>query len=366
VPHCDRDARDGFIAELNRVWTLAGPPSYADFRKLSMQVKGPAEAGAEWLSRSTTQDILAGRRRRPPKWRWVARFITVLRVAAEEAGVDPGRIGTLAEWKHKHEIACAATTADQRLVCAAGNQALASDFAGRPREAAYASPRAASLLLDGKGARRDPDLAELLRTAGQDWWCDYGDLVPAWLCTYLSLEPAAHLIRAYEPMLVPGWLQTEAYAAAAIRLTRPDLGRLAIKRLVELRMRRQELLNRRDGARQWVIVEETAVRRRLGSVKAMRTQIKHLIEVSEQTSITIQVIPVDTKVHAIAGGPITFLRFPSSRLPDVVYLEQLTGALYLLRSDDVAHYMGVLSALGVQALQPASTRDFLREILMEL
>ncbi len=331
-----------------------------------MQVKGPAEVGTEWLSRSTTQDILAGRRRQPPKWRWVARFITVLRVAAQEAGVDPERIGTLAEWKGKHEIACAATTADQGLACAAGKEALASDFAGRRREAACASPRAASLLLDGEGARRDPVLEELLRTAGQDWWCEYGDLVPAWLRTYLSLEPAARLIRAYEPMLVPGWLQTEAYAAAAIRLTRPDLGRPAINRLVELRMRRQEFLARQDDARQWVIVEETAVRRRFGRVKAMRTQIKHLIEVSEQASITIQVIPVATKVHAVAGGPITFLRFPSSRLPDVVYLEQLTGALYLLRSDDVAHYMGVLSALGVQALQPAATRDFLREILMEL
>lgn len=366
MPHRDRDALGEFIAELNRVWTVAGPPTYADFEKLSMRVKGPAEVGRLWLSRSTTQDILAGRRQQPPKWRWVARFITVLRVAAREASVDPEDVGTLAEWKWKHEIVCAATATSQRLARAVGEDRLTPDVVARPRDRAYASRRATGLLLNDRDARRDPELAALLRTVGQDWWRDYGDLVPAWLHPYLSLEPAASLIRAYETTLVPGWLQIPDYAAAAIRLSRPDLDGPAITRLVELRMRRRQFLERPGGAKLWVIVEETAVRHRLCDPKAMRSQIRHLTEVAEHPNVTIQVIPVDTTVHALAGGPITFLRFPNSRLPDVVYLEQLTGALYLPHQGDVAHYMGVLSSLGVQAMQPEDTRNFLREILMEL
>lgn len=116
MPHSDRAALDGFIAELRRVWTMAGPPSYQDFEKLSISVKGPAEGGDLWLPRSTTQEILSGRRRHPPKWRWVIRFITVLRVAAAEAGVDPDRIGTLAEWKQKHEAASALESFGQNLI----------------------------------------------------------------------------------------------------------------------------------------------------------------------------------------------------------------------------------------------------------
>ena len=354
-----------FVDELGRVWKAAGPPSYQAFEKLSMRVKGPAETDQLWMSRSTTQDILAGRRQQLPKWCWVARFITVLRVSAKEGGVDPESIGTLAEWKQKHESASAAAAANQRLARVAGGEALMLDPLGGARRRAAARRRAMSLLLNDD-AERDPELTKLLEAVGREWWCDYADLVPAWLRAYLSLEPAASLIRAYETTLVPGWLQTEAYAAAAIKLSWPGLGKSDVTRLVELRMRRRQFLDQPDGARLWAIVEETAIRRRVGDIKTMRTQIRYLMEILEQTNIKIQVIPVDTTVHAVAGGPITFLRFPPSDLPDVVYLEQLTGALYLPRQRDIVHYRKVLSALAVEALEPAATRDFLREILMEL
>ena len=366
MPYSDHAALDGFVDELRRAWTAAGPPSYQEFEKLSQRVKALGEDQI-WLTRSTTQDILAGRRRQLPKWRWVARFITVLRVAAKEGGVNPEDIGTLAEWKQKHEIASAAVVASHRLAPAAGGREPMPGPSVGVRGRAGVSRRATGLLLNDKDAERDPDLAVLLQAVGHEWWRDYGDLIPDWPRAYLSLEPAASVIRAYETALMPAWLQTEAYAAEAIKLSWPGLGESAVARLVDLRMRRQQFLDQPGGARLWVIVEETAVRRRVGSMKTMRMQIRHLMEISEQpNNITIQVMPVDTRVHAVAGGPITFLRFPRSDLPDVVYLEQLTGALYLPRRHDVVHYIGALSSLGVEALEPAATRDFLREILMEL
>lgn len=307
----DRAAVDEFVAELRRVWTMAGPPSYEDFRKLSMRVPGPARTGwqaATVLSRSTTQDILAGRRQHPPRWQWVARFLTVLKVAAAEAGVDPASLGTLAEWKVRHEAACA-------------------------------------------------------RTGAPEWWDEYKDLVPDWFGPYLSLERTATLIRAYETTVVPGLLQTREYADAVIRASVPALGEQEVARLVDLRMRRQRILSQPDAPKLWVLIDEAAVRRPLGSAETMHGQIAHLVDMARRPNVAIQVIPLDTSVHAVAGGPISLLRFSRVDIPDVVYLEQLTGALYLRQDSDVSHYMGVLDALGIESLHPGATAGFLRKML---
>lgn len=365
MPHGDRDALDGFIAELRRVWVIAGPPTYQDFEKLSMKVSGPTETGGMCLPRSTTQDVLAGRRRQPPKWRWVARFITVLRAAAAEGGVDPGCVGTLTEWKHKHLGACVAFSAAQKLAQATGDGSAAPADTG-PHRRTHARRPGTGVLVGAKKASADPALGTALRKAEQDWWHGYRDLVPGWLGEYLNLEPTASLIRAYDTSLVHSLLQTEEYAEAAIRICSPDLSRVSVARLAELRMRRQQVLARPEAPRLWAVIDETAVRRRLGSAQNMRAQIRHLIEISHQPNITLQVIPLDTSVHAVAGGPITLLRFPRTDVPDVVYLEQFTGALYLDRHGDVSHYMTVLSGLAIEALKPAETTDFLREILKKM
>jgi hypothetical protein len=343
MPDYDRAAMGSFVAELNRVWMMAGPPSYGDFEKLSAKVKGPAGPRVYVLSDSTTQEILTGHRRRPPKWYWVARFLTVLRVAAAEVGVDPDSLGTLAEWKKKHEAACAAVAATPQL-------------AGVPRSGL-------GLVLNEDDADRDGVLASARRAVGREWWCDYRDLMPGWLGAYLSLEPAASLVRTYDTALVPELLQTEEYAEAAIRMTGHARSAMLVRRLVELRMRRQELLNQRGAPRIWVIVDETALRRRVGSAITMRTQVKHLISISDQPNITMQIMPLDTRVHAVAGGPITLLRFPRSDLPDIAYLEQVTGALYLHRQRDVSHYRQLFDRLGIEALTPTVTACFLSEIL---
>lgn len=139
-----------------------------------------------------------------------------------------------------------------------------------------------------------------------------------------------------------------------------------VQRLVELRMRRQQRLIQAEGPKVWAIIEEGAVRYQFGNAKTMRAQIRHLIEISDLPNVTLQVLPANISRHTVTTCPITFLRFPHRDTPDVVYLEQLTGAVYLPYLGDVGNYRDVLSRLGVEALQPAATTDHLHQIFREM
>lgn len=197
------------------------------------------------------------------------------------------------------------------------------------------------------------------------WWHDYRDVVPGWFETYLSLEPAARLIRGYETHFVPGLLQTEEYAHAVIRHGHVGAPAAELRRRVDLRMRRQQILRRPDPARLWAIIDEAAFRRWPGSAATMRRQIRCLIDISERPNVTIQVMPVSVDGYAVAGGSITLLRSPGREFPDVVYLEQLTSALYLGKPDDIHHYSKVLNRLGIEAEEPAATAGIFHRILTE-
>ena len=265
MPNYDRVALESFVAELHRVWTMAGPPSYADLEILSARVKGPTqETGPRMqvLPKSTTQEILTGRRHQPPRWQWVSRFWAVLRVAAAEAGVDPDSLGTLAEWKQKHEAVCAALVPAQMARVAGDSQVRIPDCAtGHQCDRVSVPWHTTGLVVDEADVLRDEGFARVLRTAGWGWWCDYRDVVSGWQTAYLSLEPEASLIRAYDTELVPALLQTEEYADAAIRIAACDLPPVMITRLLELLMRRQQLLGRSKDRHMWAVIDESALRR---------------------------------------------------------------------------------------------------------
>jgi hypothetical protein len=199
-----------------------------------------------------------------------------------------------------------------------------------------------------------------------EWWHDYNDVVPGWFGTYLSLEPAADLIQIYDTAIVPGLLQTEAYANEALRLDHAVLPEAVIKRLLEVRMRRQQLMKRPNGPTLWVLFDERALRRKLGNTTIMRTQLEHLMDIAGQSNnITIQVIPSDAEILGTLAYPLTLLRFRVHELPDVAYLEQLTSALYLHDAYHVSRYAKVLDSLTIAALQPPETVAYIREILRE-
>jgi hypothetical protein len=216
----------------------------------------------------------------------------------------------------------------------------------------------------------DPDEREALLTLARQsntpgWWHTYGDLLPSWFQSYLGLESSAALIRTYEVQFVPGLLQTRDYARSVIMLGHRSAGADEIERRVSLRMTRQELLTRPGTPRLWVVMDEAALRRPIGGPKVMRAQLESLIEVTKLPNVRLQVMPFESGGHAAAGGAFTILRFPDRDLPDVIYIEQLTSALYLDKRDDVDHYFEAMERLCVEARPPDFTRGLLEEILAE-
>lgn len=197
------------------------------------------------------------------------------------------------------------------------------------------------------------------------WWYQYSDLVPSWFETYLGLEQASSIIRTYQPQLVPGLLQTREVARAVIQLAYPRPSADDIERQIALRMTRQEILTQPEAPQLWAVIEEASLWRFNGP-SVIRKQIQHLIKMAERPNITLQVIPIYSGAHAALGGPFTILRFAEPDLPDIVYLEQLSSALYLDKSEDIQHYREIMDRFSVQAKSPTETIRFLSSTLKEL
>ncbi|WP_431042990.1 helix-turn-helix domain-containing protein [Streptomyces sp. P1-3] len=198
------------------------------------------------------------------------------------------------------------------------------------------------------------------------WWHSYGDVLPGWFQTYVGLEGAASHIACYEVQFVHGLLQTEGYAHAVVTRGQPTACDSEVERRVALRLERQKLLVSERAPEFHVVIDEAALRRPYGGPQVMRNQLQHIIDVSEQSNVTLQVMPFEFGGHAGESGAFTLLRFPESDLPDVVYLEQLTSALYLDKRDEVAQYGRVLDRLSADGLAPAKSRDLLRRLANEI
>lgn len=209
-------------------------------------------------------------------------------------------------------------------------------------------------------------LLQLAREANTPgWWHRYNDVLPGWFQTYVGLEESAALIRTYELQFVPGLLQSEGYARAVIRLGNAGAAEQEIDQRVELRLQRQERLTGPDAPRLWAVVDEGALRRPIGGPEVMRGQFEHLIEMSKLPNVTIQIMPFRFGGHAAEGGAFTILRFPEQDLPDVVYVENLTGAMYLDKRDDVDTYLQAMERLCVDSATPERTVELLGDFLRE-
>ena len=205
------------------------------------------------------------------------------------------------------------------------------------------------------------DLAREANVAG--WWHSYSDVLPGWFQTYVGLEGAASLIRVYEVQFVHGLLQTEAYAHAVVERGMLGASAAEIDRRVALRLERQKLLVSERAPGFHVVLDEAALRRPYGDRAVMREQLEHLIEISERPNVTLQVMPFSFGGHSGESGAFALLSFPVSDLSDVVYLEQLTSALYLDKREEVAQYEKAMERLQRDSPDPDRTRDLLRGLV---
>ncbi|MFE1116176.1 helix-turn-helix domain-containing protein [Streptomyces rochei] len=194
------------------------------------------------------------------------------------------------------------------------------------------------------------------------WWQRYHDVLPDWFSMYVSLEGAARIVRSYEPHFVPGLLQTEDYARAVMEAgTIGNAGGDAVERHVSLRMERQRLLERADPPHLWVVMDETVLRRPMSiDGRVMRDQLDKLLELATRDRVTLQVAEFDDGPHPGTYAPFTLFRFAEPELPDMVFTEYLTGALYLDSRTEVSAHLEVLDHMTARAASTQRTEKILR------
>jgi Domain of unknown function (DUF5753) len=369
MPDDDYEALlDGFIASLNEARRKAGSPSYTEIEQTSRRLR--ARHGVfrvDLLARSTTQEILNGRRKQPPKWHWVASYVTVLRAMAGANKSAADSIGTVDEWKRKHDVVHVAHELAARQPVSIGRhrkQGGRDNLAGVGTSPDMVPPPRP----DAEDAWQSRVLQMIRQAGAPQWWHGYCDVTPEWLWFYLYLESVAKVVRAYEPEFVPGLLQTEAYARAVLTRCHPDASGSEITRLVELRMRRQERLQ--DQRFQlWVIMGGAALEARQVDAQTMRSQITQLINISEQPNVTLQALhpePSRPDDHVTIKEPITIFRSPEEHLGDVVFLERPRSGVFVTDRKGITHYNQLMSRLGMRAASAQDTRSLLREIYRKL
>jgi hypothetical protein len=214
----------------------------------------------------------------------------------------------------------------------------------------------------GPGDEREALLRLAQEASTPGWWQGYSDILPHWVEPYFGLEAAASFIREFELQSVPGLLQIEGYARAVIRLGNLPSEEEVVRR-TQARISRQEILRRPDPPKVWAVLDEGALRRVIGGPQVMKAQLRHLIEMCDHPSVTLQILPFSAGAHRAMGGPFTILRYTEPDLRDVVYIEQLTSALYLDKPTEVDAYLEVIEDVSLQAETPAKTPGTLRAVL---
>jgi transcriptional regulator with XRE-family HTH domain len=215
----------------------------------------------------------------------------------------------------------------------------------------------------GVGAVEREQLLNLAEQANRPgWWHRFNDILPDWFQAYVGMEEAATTIRVYEPQVIPGLLQTPQYTAAVLAVCDIPVGEA--ERHVILRKERQHRFAE-GRLKLWAIVEETALRRPVGSRQILRDQLCYLLSLTGRSNLTLQIIRDGTSGHAVPSG-FTILRFGESDLPDVAYLEHLTSALYFDKKSDVDRYVLAMERLSIISAKPDETPGILAASIDQL
>ncbi|GAA4633554.1 helix-turn-helix transcriptional regulator [Actinoallomurus vinaceus] len=207
-------------------------------------------------------------------------------------------------------------------------------------------------------------LLQLARDAvRKGWWEAYSDALPEPYASYIGLEMEAEEIRQWETQVVPGLLQTEAYASAveqwlhSIEMVPPS----RVEARVETRLARQSVLTREAPLRLSIVLDEATLLRRYASTDVMREQLEHLLELAELPNVTLQVLRLDGP-HPIATGSFTLLQFPQVggiKFHDVTYIEHLNGCSYVEEETETYRHRLSFERLSAEALDPAESMELI-------
>lgn len=220
-------------------------------------------------------------------------------------------------------------------------------------------------------ADRIPFMRELLSAArkAKNWWTALSGVTPKWFDLYLGLESGAKELFMYNTIVVPGLLQTRDYAVAVLR-GNPDLNEEQVEQGADLRIGRQQILDRDpEPVRLWTVLDESVLYRRRGDAAVMRDQLAHLIEMSERPLIDIQILPLDAgPTVALDGGNFLVMKFPPEMEgdPGLVHLELLTGGQYVEKPDEIAQYQRALTRLLAMAANQKASRGIIERAMREV
>ncbi len=210
------------------------------------------------------------------------------------------------------------------------------------------------------------DLVRADQAQKRPWWRKYAAVVnTTQYGGYLALEASATSLRTYQPLLVPGLLQTEDYAREVIAEMRDDLSPRQIQALVDVRMQRQGILDGAHPPKLWAVIDEAALRRSIGSPAIMHRQVTELLRACDHPRVTVQLMPFTLGAHAGLYGSFMLMDFPPPT-PEVVWCENLTNSVYLEDPGDVDRYIEVFDHIRARALGPPETRRQFKKIIEEL
>ncbi|KDO12280.1 XRE family transcriptional regulator [Amycolatopsis mediterranei] len=197
------------------------------------------------------------------------------------------------------------------------------------------------------------------------WWRRFGDTMPNWFTDLVGLEEAAARIQIWEPLYVSGLLQIEPYARAIFSHGRSEMADERVDQLVALRMRRQKMFSRPDAPRVWMVLDESVLYRPIGGMKVLKQQIEYLLEMSALPHVSIQVLPY-TRSGLSAEHAFSLLRFGEPELPNIAYVEYMTGAHYIEKREEIEKYSRALDMLAVDAETPERSRSMLGKRRQEI
>ncbi|WP_304452140.1 helix-turn-helix transcriptional regulator [Nocardiopsis sp. YSL2] len=215
-----------------------------------------------------------------------------------------------------------------------------------------------------------PEREELIEMAKharkRGWWHRHRQALKPGFDSYIGLEAAASVVRTFQTIVVPGILQTEAYARGVIEqlaiTSAPDL----VDEKVLVRMSRQELITRAEAPLHVVaVLDEAALRREVGGPAVMEEQRRHLVDLAERSNVTIRIVPFSRGAHAGMDGQFNLLEFPEQADPDVVYLEQAGSGLVPEDPEEVRRYTLMFGSLLGKALEPDESILFMRGLLRD-